>query len=61
MGHLKPTIITLFFPKIKNKVIGYPIVKKSRTLPHEIAWKYFIKPFYQPSQLAKAWNSLSKK
>jgi hypothetical protein len=37
MGHLKPTIITFFFPKIENKVFGYPIVKKSKTLPHEIA------------------------
>jgi hypothetical protein len=37
MGHLKPTIITFFFPKIKNKVFGYPVVKKFKTLPHEIA------------------------
>jgi hypothetical protein len=37
MGHLKSTITTFFFPKIKNKGFGYPIVKKSKTLPHEIA------------------------
>jgi hypothetical protein len=36
MGHLKPTIIAFFFPKIKNKVFGYPIAKKSRILPYEI-------------------------
>jgi hypothetical protein len=37
MGHLKPTIITFFFPKIESKVFGYPTIKKSKTLPHEIA------------------------
>jgi hypothetical protein len=36
MGHLKPTSITYFFPKIEErKVFGYPTIKKSGTLPHE--------------------------
>jgi hypothetical protein len=37
MGHLKPTITTFFFTKIESKGFGYPTVKKSETLSHEIA------------------------
>jgi hypothetical protein len=37
MGHLKPTITTFFLPKIKSKGFGYSTIKKSKTIPHEIA------------------------